>query len=338
MIYKNIIAKAWIILLFTCFLTSISAGGENNTYFEEFQNDSNFIASRGTIPPLSSEKNYLNWSNAINKCSFWMTTKSYRSDFHPSLLGFSCAGSFLIVELDPGYSDEIDESTIDKIYQKINQLCEQEGVSDVPVVFIWPYDTPHPLPDYGPDVLESAKKDPQFIASRGLMPIILEEGKKREWVDQLSNSIHMNRDLDPYFKKNGGNVIGFGLSINGYLFVEFDANTTEQVNESLISEIYQVIDIHCQQEGITDVPVIFKWGREPTLNEGRVEDTPSPDEVMITIMDKNGNYIDVHKDEVYLNEEGNYVLEDNKTTKQTSGFTSVMLILSLLLSTRVYRR
>lgn len=211
-----------------------------------------------------------------------------------------------------------------------------QRISDVPVVFIWPYDTPHPLPDYGPHVLESAKKDPQFIASRGLMPIISEEGKKRKWVDQLSNSIHMNRDLDPYFKKSGGHVIGFGLSINGYLFVEFDANTTEQVNESLINGIYQVVDIYCKQEGITDVPVIFKWGREPTLNEGIVEDTPSPDEAMITIMDKNGNYIDVHKDEVYPNEEGNYVLEDNKTTKQTSGFTSVMLILSLLLSTRVY--
>jgi hypothetical protein len=324
MTQKSKIVNVLITLLLACFIISIATGTENGSDFEELKNDPNFIASRGTVPEVTDQE----WENSVNKCWLNITTKSYRSDIHASMLGISCAGYFLIIELDPGYEDKIDGSAIDEIYLKIDRLCEQEGVGEMPVVFMWPYDAPSPLPDYGPDVLEAAKKDPQFIASRRTMPVITDEGGKREWLDLLGKGIHNCRLSDRYFKSSGGPTIAFGLSINGYLFVEFDTDAPGKVNESLISEIYQVIDDGCKQKGINDVPVVFMWSQgEITLDETIV--APAPDEGMLTIMDENGNYIDVHPDEVYIDEEGNYVLKDNSTAKQSPGFTSVMLALSL---------
>ena len=66
-------------------------------------------------------------------------------------------------------------------------------------------------------------------------------------------------------------------------------------------------------------------------------DGPDADEE-ITITDKDGNYIDVDKDKTYIGKDGNLAIIDNETTQktnettnQTPGFTSIMVILGLLL-------
>ena len=193
-----------------------------------------------------------------------------------------------------------------------------QRISDVPVVFMWPYDAPSPLPDYGPDVLEAAKKDPQFIASRGTMPIITDEGEKRAWFDLLVQCTRNNNEIDQYFISSAGPVESFGSYIDGYLRVGLYSYTPEKVSESVINEIYKVIREQGEKEGINDVPVVFMWSQgEVTLDEAIVETAPAPDEGMLTIMD-----------EVDIDEDGNYVLKDNSTAKQSPGFTSVMLALS----------
>jgi hypothetical protein len=51
--------------------------------------------------------------------------------------------------LNPAYKEEINDSKIDEIYQKIDDYCkQQEGISEVPVVFMWAQDEENlPLPD-----------------------------------------------------------------------------------------------------------------------------------------------------------------------------------------------
>lgn len=123
----------------------------------------------------------------------------------------------------------------------------------------------------------------------------------------------------PYFVEFGGPVSSFGTDINGYLAVGFQGYSSEKVNESLIDEIYQVIDVRCKQEGINDVPVIFEFAGYITLDEA--EDTPSPDEEMITVMDEDGNYA--------IKDNGT-TQKTNETTNQTPSFTSIMAVLGLL--------
>jgi effector-binding domain-containing protein len=324
MVRENKIYKTLIFISIVIFFLSVSTAADNNSHFEEFKDDPNFIACRGKIPETINR----DWENSINKCWINITKNTYHSDFHPSVNGLGCTDSYLSVELDSKFEDEIKESTIDEIYRKISHYCEQEGVNEVPVVFTWSYDDSLPLPDYGPGTLEEARKDSQFVASRGTMPVITTEGEKRIWLDQLGRSIRDNRDVDQYFKEHGGPVIGFGLSINGYVFIYFDSNAQEKVNESLINEIYQVIENHSKQKGIDDIPVVFMWGEEEV--ETLAAEVPSPVEEFCVI-DDDGNVTTYTADEAYLDEEGNLVIRENETTNQIPGFTLPMLVLSFLL-------
>lgn len=147
------------------------------------------------------------------------------------------------------------------------------------------YDKDLRLPDYGPELFEKAKNSPKFIAARGTMPEIgKREEEKREWINLLVKcSSFSNLSIDPYMTENGGPVVLFGCrglagenySEGGYLVVEFDKQTPEKVNESLIDEMYQLIEDHCAQEGISEVPVIFMWGEMLIECEGTeiVEET-----------------------------------------------------------------
>jgi hypothetical protein len=56
---------------------------------------------------------------------------------------------------------------------------KKEGVSEVSVVFLWSHiDKLLPLPDYGPQVFEEAKKLPGLITARETMTEIHQEEEK----------------------------------------------------------------------------------------------------------------------------------------------------------------
>lgn len=166
-----------------------------------------------------------------------------------------------------------------------------------------------PLPDYGPEILENAKNDPSVIAVYGTMPVIEQESEKRRWIDLLGHST--DGEVHPFFAEFGGPVIGYGVSMNGYRFVAMDMDSPEKVNESIIDEIYQVIDKQFKQEaGITEVPVVFRWAASPVLDEAVVEE-----------------------EDTYFDDDET-TQEENGTSNQTPGFTSILLIVGLALLAR----
>ena len=117
--------------------------------------------------------------------------------------------------------------------------------------------------------------------------------------------------------------MSFGTYIDGYLLVQFEGYSSEKVNESLIDEIYQVIDEQCEQEGINDVPVVFMFGgyeREDLAVEP-ADDGPDADKA----------------DDANLSDDEEEI-EDNETTNQTPGFTSIMVILGLLILVKIKRK
>jgi len=156
------------------------------------------------------------------------------------------------VELEHDSSEKLNETTIDEIYKRIDDYCEQENVSEVPVLFMWSHiEEDLPLPDYGPESFEKAKNETGFITTRGTMPVITDADEKIEWTDllvkcsQQLSRLNSNTGIRPYFTEFGGPVNSFGTNINGYLIVGFEEYTPEKVNESVIDEIYQVIDERC---------------------------------------------------------------------------------------------
>jgi hypothetical protein len=272
MIQKHTISNILIILLLACSFVSVSVGAENDSVFKEQKDSPDFIATRGTFPdaPHNSEPGDYS-STPLYKCWSNMTeTDQLFGEFESYVIGlpYSCSG-FMIVELEYDKREMIIETTLDDIYQMLDVYCENDGISDVPVVFMWSHrEESISLPDYGPHIFEEAKKEPAFIAARGTMPVITDEGEKREWTDKLVECSRGAKEIDRYFYESGGPLLSFGTSINGYLKVGCYSATPEKINSTVIDEIYGVIDAQSQKEGINDVPVVFMWMEMPT------EETP----------------------------------------------------------------
>jgi len=322
----------WLILIISVFILlcgfasaddNESKDSESDEIFDsikEFENDPSFIAYRGTIPETVN----LEWKKSIVDC--WLTLNqigpSY-SEFDKSIKSVA-AGNVIIIELGSAYKGEVDNSRIDEMYQKIEVYCEeQEGISDILVIFMWAQDEEDlPLPDYGPQIFEEAKKNPLCVATRGTMPVITDASEKVEWTDSLvqcsrslSNPSNANTGIQTYFASSGGPVNSFGTNINGYLKVGLEGYSSEKVNESIIDEIYQVIDEQCEQEGISDVPVVFEFVGYIT-----VEDDILPEDEIPNVSESDDSSLSGNKEKI----------TGNGTTNQTPGFTSIMLILCLL--------
>ncbi|AAM03768.1 hypothetical protein [Methanosarcina acetivorans] len=329
MFKRRNIGKWLVLTLFICFLLSGFASADENELndseaneisasIQEFANDPSFIACRGTIPETIDQE----WKNSIVDC--WLNLNrvgpSY-SEFDSSISGVASNSEIIIIELGSAYKEEVDDSRIDEMYQKIEDYCEeQEGISEIPVVFMWAWDEEDlALPDYGPQIFEEAKKNPLFVAARGTMPVIKDASEKVEWTDSLvqcSRSLASPSKTDegvmPYFVEFGGPVSSFGTDINGYLAVGFEGYSSEKVNESVIDEIYQVIDEQCEKKDISDVPVVFEYIGYITEAEAEVDE---PD-----VNESNDTNLSGNEEEI----------TGNGTNNQTPGFTSIMLVLSLL--------
>jgi hypothetical protein len=359
MLKRRDICKWLMLIISVSLLLCGSASAENselnNSQFNEisepsikgFANDPSFIAYRGILPETIDQE----WENSIGNCWLNLTRMgpSY-SEFDSSIKSVASNNEMLIIELSSAHKEKVDDSKIDEIYQKIEDYCEQqEGISEIPVVFMRAQDEDDlPLPDYGPESFEKDKNETGFITTRGTMPVITDADKKVEWTDLLVKcSQPLSRPnnttgIRAYFTEFGGPVNSFGTNINGYLIVGFEPSTSEKINESVIDEIYQVIDEHFEQEGINDVPVVFAFAQ--ITDDLAPAERPDTDEEMITIMDEDGNYIDVDKNETYIGKDGNLSVKGDETTQktnetinQTPGFTSIMVVLGLL-SLLVFKR
>lgn len=297
-----------------------SESDEISDFIKEFENDPSFIAYRGTIPETVDQE----WKNSIHHCWLNLTRMGPSYSEFDSAIKNVAVSDIIIIELGSAYKGEVDDSRIDEMYQKIEDYCEeQEGINGIPVVFMWAWDEEDlPLPDYGPQVFEEAKKNPLFVAARGTVPVITDDSEKVEWTDllvqcsrSLANPSNANTGIQTYFTSSGGPVNSFGNNINGYLKVGFEGYSSEKVNESLIDEIYQLIDEQCEKEGISDVPVVFEFVGYITLDEGFV-----PEDEIPNVNESDDTNLSGNEEEI----------AGNETANQTPGFTSIMVVLGLI--------
>ncbi|AKB27130.1 hypothetical protein MSSIT_0411 [Methanosarcina siciliae T4/M] len=216
-------------------------------------------------------------------------------------------------------------------------------------------DEEFPTFNYDPEIFEKIKNETWFITTRGTMPVITDANEKVEWEKKAEKCIHSFSDeLQPYMKSNGGQLNGFGYFYDGYINVFIDEKSLESVTDSVIDEIYSIISDHCEQEGISEVPVVFMKSTI-TLDEGEPSESPnegeeiildeeepveSPNEGEEIILDEEEPVESPDKGEEIVSDEREQAEspdEDEKgtdretTTHQTPGFTSVMVILGLLL-------
>ncbi|HII92138.1 MAG TPA: hypothetical protein HA262_08240 [Methanosarcina sp.] len=330
MIKRRNICKWMMLIVCVSFLLLGSASANNSELnnseyneisepsIKEFANDPSFIAYRGTLPETIDQK----WENSIADCWLNLTRMGPSYTEFDSSIKSVAASDVIIVELGSAYKGKVDDSKINEIYQKIEDYCEQqESISEVPVVFMWAHEEEDlPLPDYGPQIFEGVKNESGFIATRGRMPVMTDASEKVEWGETAGNCIHSFRDdLQPYMKSSGGSLTGYGYDYRGYIFVAFDPKSLENVNDSIIDEIYLIIDNHCKQEGVSEVPVVFEW-------RGEVIDDLAP-AVDLDVNESGDTNLSNNKE----------TTAGNKTINQMPGFTSIMTVLGFL-SLLVFKR
>ena len=120
------------------------------------------------------------------------------------------------------------------------------------------------IPDFGPEVFEEMRKDPRVLDTRGTIPRFGTDGERRNWLDELDEvKNHVRSEMPPYLYPEGP-VIGYGYNYRGYFEVIFEENIV--VEESLMDEIYGMIDEEAKGMDIQEVPVVFKLGGIPTLD------------------------------------------------------------------------
>ena len=265
--------KKWNCIIFLL-LASLLLFVSESAATEEFENDatvSHFIANRGTFPDTIDQK----WNNSIRNC--WLNVKGpsyFRFDKSIRSIGFRNGVS--VVEISSAYEGQINDSRIDEIYQKIESYCEEnEGISDIPVVFMWAEDEDALKLEYNPYAFENIKDDPDFIAARGSVPTFANENEWMEWSYIVFEARHID-ELNNYI--SNGPLVSYGFNrYKGYIEVGVNKATPEKVNDSLINEIYQIIEEHYDNEGVSDVPVVFMWSGPV------IEDTPGFTSLMLIL-------------------------------------------------------
>lgn len=114
------------------------------------------------------------------------------------------------------------------------------------------------LPDYGSNTFESLKEDSNVIDIRGTVPEITDDMEKIEWLSTLETSIRNSQDkLHPYMKENGGPLVGFGYSFDGYVFVDIDEELENTIDKSTIDHLYEIIDNNGEKIDVSNTPVVF---------------------------------------------------------------------------------
>ncbi|ABE52710.1 hypothetical protein [Methanococcoides burtonii] len=179
--------------------------------------------------------------------------------------------------------------------------------------------------------------EPFSYVTYGKVPYFDIEDERGEWLYNLKIIISASEtEMESHIRPEGS-VYSYGHSYDGYISIGIVADSG--INDSLMDEIYDIFDQHAQEIGIEDVPVLFEYG-DIEAGEAIDEEDGIVDRT-IAVIDDDGNVIIYAEDEAYFDEEGNLVIignettqEENGTNKQTPGFTSIMLIIGLLLSAR----
>ena len=277
MIKKSKFGLILILALFVSFLVL----GFASAFTTGLEDSPLFITTKGTVPETIDQES----PNEITDCWMYLNNRESYSEFDISIISFDLKDNYILVELDPDYQEEINEIRINEMYQKINDACDPfYGYSEIPVVFMW----------YNPiNGFENAEKMSGFIEARGTIPDITRIEEKKEWYAQLYASAPASK-VRNYTNEKGIALTSFGHHMDGYLNVGF----VREVDEATIDEMYEIIETHYEQAGISDVPVVF-------FVEGEIIED----------------------------------IENNEdTNNQTPGFTSILLILSLLLAVKVKRK
>ena len=173
------------------------------------------------------------------------------------------------------------------------------------------------LPDYNQEYYESFLDDPMVFAIRGEIPEMKLHNEKLDWIDQNNDYLRAtlkSEEVKKYRENSSLNYI-FSSNINGALLIEVEIQNKGKFDEEeFVNSVYPMYQKIANDQGIKNIPIYFAYYN--------LSDSVPEEEYSQAIEDSLEN-------ETIENEE--------KPSQATPGFTSIMLVLCILILVRIRR-
>lgn len=256
--------------------------GYYNYFFGLNSYGNTVIARYGKLPVLKTDEQKENWNSTLedlgNNIKDTVASKYMYPHGEVVTCGTNSKGYFVILFR---YGN-VSESLINEIYSLIDNSAKQIDVQDIPVefgygiyreeipldseqgIYHWFGDSTENLSESEMSTLEKVMKEKpttpmdKTVAAYGKIPLLKDQNEIITWADKLSAISGSTQDkITSYMEK--GQVIVYGVELTR-LDVGINETLPYEEKNTIVKEIYQIIDEEARKQNVTAVPVIFDEG------------------------------------------------------------------------------
>ncbi|MDW5550222.1 hypothetical protein [Methanosarcina sp.] len=258
------------------------------SYFSGLYSLGNTVISRyGKLPVLETEEQKENWNSTLEELNNRIKDTVASKYMYPHGEVMSCGTNsrgYFVILFKYG---NVDEPLMSEIYALINDSAKEMGVQDIPVEFgygtyweeiyleginrwYWLGENTENLSESDIDALEGDMEHRptmplnKTIVAYGKIPLLKDPNEINLWQEKLYTiTDRIQEKITPYMEK--GQIITYEARIRLEIVIN-DTLSSEEKN-TIIREVYPVIDEEARKQNITNVPVVFTTSEEDSMKE-----------------------------------------------------------------------
>jgi hypothetical protein len=266
-------------------------------YFFGTNSYGNTVITRyGKLPVLETEEQKENWNSALEKLGSEIKDTVASKYMYPHGEVMTCgvnAKGYFVILFKYG---NVDEPLMNEIYALVDDSAKEMGIQDIPVEFgygtyweeisleginrwYWFGESTENLSESDINTLEEVMEHKptmplhKTIAAYGKIPLLKDQNEIYLWQEKLyAITAHIREKITPYIER--GQIITYGARIR--LEIEINETLSSEEENTIVKEVYQIIDEEARKQNVLDVPVIFMSTPEEE-NNGKLNNSTNSD-------------------------------------------------------------
>jgi hypothetical protein len=261
---------------------------ESYTYFSGLYSMGNTRISRyGKLPELETKEQKENWNSTLEKLNNRIKDTLASKYMYPHGEVMSCGingRGYFVILFKYG---SVDKPLVDEIYTLIDDSAKNMSTQDIPVEFgygtyweeiyleginrwFWFGESTENLSKSNIDTLEEVMEHKptmplnKTIAAYGIIPLLKDPNEINIWQGKLYTiTDNIQEKITPYVEI--GQIVTYGARIR--LEIEINETLSSEEMNTIIKEVYPIIDKEARKQNITDIPVVFTISEEDSMTE-----------------------------------------------------------------------
>ncbi|PAV11114.1 hypothetical protein ASJ81_11340 [Methanosarcina spelaei] len=245
------------------------------------------ISKYGKLPVLETEEQKENWNSTLEELSNRIKDTVASKYMYPHGEVMSCgvnSRGYFVILFKYG---NVDGPLMNEIYALINDSAKEMGVQDIPVEFgygtywekiyleginrwYWSGENTENLSESDINTLEGDMEHRptmplnKTIAAYGKIPLLKDPNEIYLWQGKLYTiTDRIQEKITPYVEK--GQIITYEARIR--LEIVINDTLSSEEKDTIIREVYPVIDEEARKQNITNVPIVFTTSEEDSMKE-----------------------------------------------------------------------